>query len=85
VNEALQAHIDQLTLQLDQANERDRENRRIIAGLVQRVPEIESPGSSPEPRESPQTSSDKQSGGTASEEEGEAEKRSWWRRVFLGE
>jgi hypothetical protein len=84
VNEALQAHIDQLTLQLDQANERDRENRRIIAGLVQRVPEIESPGSSPEPRESPQTSSDKQSGGTASEE-GEAEKRSWWRRVFLGE
>jgi hypothetical protein len=43
--EALMAAKDEtiliLTEQLGRAEERDRENRRIIAGLVQRVPELE--------------------------------------------
>jgi hypothetical protein len=39
--DALEDEVAHLRRQLDQANERDRENRRIIAGLVQRVPELE--------------------------------------------
>ena len=47
--EALRDQIRDLREQLGQANERDRENRRIIAALTQRIPEIEAP-TSPEPR-----------------------------------
>ena len=54
--------IDFVERQLEQANERDRENRRIIAGVVQRVPELEAV---PEPRGTPETSSkDSAWGGT---------------------
>ncbi len=55
----MQAHLDslgeQLTYsryQLDQEREANRENRRIIAGLVQRVPEL---GPAHEPRDVPET------------------------------
>jgi hypothetical protein len=41
--------IAALREQLEQANERDRENRRIIAGLTARVPEIEPPRPPPDP------------------------------------
>ncbi len=41
--EALRDQIRDLREQLGQANERDRENRRIIAALTQRIPEIEAP------------------------------------------
>jgi hypothetical protein len=40
--------------QLEQANERDRENRRIDVGLAQHVPELEAV---PELRDIPETSS----------------------------
>jgi hypothetical protein len=43
--------IEVLRDQLREEREANRENRRIIAGLVQRVPELEA---APEPRESPQ-------------------------------
>src|SRR5215204_1745232 len=46
--------IAALREQLEQANERDRENRRIIAALTSRIPAIEAPAS-PEERESPET------------------------------
>src|SRR5215212_10861271 len=42
--------IAALREQLEQANERDRENRRIIAGLVERIPAIEASGA-PDERE----------------------------------
>jgi Helix-turn-helix domain len=48
--EALRDQIRDLREQLGQANERDRENRRIIAALTARIPAIEAPV---EPRESP--------------------------------
>jgi len=80
----MQAHLDTLEEQLaylrDQLNqerEANRENRRIIAGLVQRVPELEVPS---EPREAPET--------VAREADGveppldHQEERSWWRRFF---
>jgi hypothetical protein len=57
---------DQLTFlrdQLDQERDANRENRRIIAGLVQRVPELEDPT---EPREAPETVSEGTEGGCIS-------------------
>jgi excisionase family DNA binding protein len=44
--------IATLREQLEQANERDRENRRIIAALTSRIPAIEAPAS-PEATEQP--------------------------------
>jgi predicted ArsR family transcriptional regulator len=82
----MQAHLDslgeQLTYvrdQLDQEREANRENRRIIAGLVQRVPELEAP------RNGYETAAE-DAGGVErpfTEEAQEApERRSWWRRMF---
>jgi hypothetical protein len=47
--EALRNQIRDLREQLGQANERDRENRRIIAALTSRIPAIEAPQEAPEP------------------------------------
>jgi hypothetical protein len=43
----MRARIESLERQLEQANERDRENRRIIAALTSRIPEIEAPREAP--------------------------------------
>lgn len=53
----MQARIDSLGWQLEQANDRDREIRRIIAALTQRIPELpgaQTPSSQPEPQEAPE-------------------------------
>jgi hypothetical protein len=50
--EALRDQIRDLRGQLEQANERDRENRRIIAALTSRIPAIEA-AASPEPPGAP--------------------------------
>src|SRR3954451_11818335 len=42
----MHSRIESLERQLDRAEDRDRENRRIIAALTQRIPELEP---SPEP------------------------------------
>jgi hypothetical protein len=88
----MQAHLDslgeQLTYirdQLDQEREANRENRRIIAGLVQRVPEL---GPAYGPQDAPQTSAEDAGGAeprpaTDDAQEG-SERRSWWRRWFGG-
>src|SRR3954447_9853770 len=73
--DTLESEITHLRRQLEQANERDRENRRIIAALTQRIPELEPAREAPsEPRESPTTPSEEQGNG----EPPEQEKRSWW-------
>jgi hypothetical protein len=73
--------IAALREQLEQANERDRENRRIIAALTSRIPAIEAPetveeapeGAEPHPgTEEPQ------------EDVPRPQERSWWRRMFGG-
>jgi hypothetical protein len=72
--------IQTLYEQLEQANERDRENRRIIAGLVQRVPELEAV---PEARHTPETASESMGNGDVPEDqERPQERRSWWRQFF---
>jgi len=87
----MQARIDSLERQLEQANERDRENRRIIAALTSRIPELEAPSSS-QPRESPEMASDEQqgrgpvpnAGGTqeGTERPQGHDRVPWWRRMF---
>jgi hypothetical protein len=59
----MQSRIDSLERQLAQANERDRENRRIIAALTQRIPELPSPAQeevSAEPRGAHESSATEQ-------------------------
>jgi len=81
----MQAQIDSLERQLEQANERDRENRRIIAALTSRIPELPA-ASSTEPRESPEMADDEQQGRGPTPDAGGpqvgTERRSWWREFF---
>jgi anti-sigma-K factor RskA len=86
----LRTHVADLREQLEQAHERDRENRRIIAALTQRMPELEAPGQ--EPPESP-TEATEQPGrvgpcrppsATVEGPQGSSERVSWWRRLFGG-
>jgi hypothetical protein len=81
----MQDRIDSLERQLEEAAERDRENRRIIVALTSRIPAIEAPQ---EARESPQTVDE---GPERAEprpdapgaQEG-AQRRPWWRRIIGG-
>jgi len=50
--EELRDRVHFLEGQLEQANERDRENRRIVAALTSRIPELEAPQ---EQRDAPET------------------------------
>jgi DNA-binding Lrp family transcriptional regulator len=80
----MQARIDSLERQLEQANERDRENRRIIAALTSRIPAIEAP---PEARGSPETfrkEAERAEARPATEGTPEGTQRPWWRRWLEG-
>jgi hypothetical protein len=81
----MQARIDSLERQLEQAHERDRENRRIIAALTSRIPAIEAPS---EQRESPEETStdaeDRAEPYPAAGGDQQGAQRPWWRRVFGG-
>jgi hypothetical protein len=93
--ETLERQNEFLQRQLEAEREANRENRRLLAAALERIPEIEAPR---EPRESPQTGTESRSSTapppeqqkpTSREEapltEEEPEGRSWWRRVFIGE
>ena len=82
--ERMASEIDHLREQLKEEREANRENRRIIAGLVQRVPELEpAKDSFSEPQESPAMSSWEADKGTASPEQQEpTQRRSFWRQFF---
>src|SRR5215212_7776658 len=78
---ALEERIASLERQLEQATERDRENRRLLAAALERIPpQLEAPS---EPRESPVTAT-----GEEAEQQPrgvqEGAQRPWWRRVFGG-
>ena len=70
----IQARVQLLEQELERAHERDRENRRIIAALTQRIPELEAPS---EPSEPPETAT-----ADTGEAEPQPERVSWWRRLF---
>ncbi len=87
--DVLQEQVTYLREQLDQEREANRENRRIIAGLVQRVPELEPARESSEDR-GPDVSAPAEGQGANVSPEGsqagqEAEKQqSWLKRFFFG-
>jgi hypothetical protein len=80
----MQGRIESLERQLEQANERDRENRRIIAALTSRIPAIEAPS---DERESPETvegepeRAEPRSAAAGVQES--TQRRPWWRRWFV--
>jgi hypothetical protein len=80
--------VEELRDRVRSLEEANRENRRIIAGLIQRVPELE-PASQDEPQESRQEPAEEQErvpGGQDSSEtragRQEPTQRPWWRRWF---
>ena len=90
-----QAHLDSLEAQVEYLKQiidtRDRElseMRRLLAGALERIPELQAPPDTySEPRESPEMASNLQPG-VDSQGEGAGretgESRPWWRRWFGG-
>jgi excisionase family DNA binding protein len=76
----LREQVAYLRQQLEQANERDREHRRLLAAALERMPpQIEGP------RESPLSSEDTSEGvegRSLSEGPETGTQRPWWRRIF---
>ncbi len=80
----LRDSVRDLRERLDRAEEANRENRRIIAGLVQRIPELEA---SPEPRDEPETVAETSEGASPrSNAVGPqtSARRPWWLRWLGG-
>ena len=65
--------------QLEAERGASAELRRIVAGLVQRIPELEAPR---EPRDAPETVVGKAEGHEGPFTEEPRPERSWWRRWF---
>ena len=78
----LRDRVGFLERQLDTEQAASAELRRIVAGLVQRVPELEPPR---EPRESPETTAPEGPEGVEEVPSPQEEKSiSWWRRKIFG-
>ncbi len=73
--EEMRARIEDLRDQLEAERAANRENRRIIAGLIERVPAIEAP-------QNDQGDAQRPSDGSVGMEREKPEGRSWWRRLF---
>jgi hypothetical protein len=83
LHDQMQDQIDYLRRQLEVWQEEARRKDHIIAALAERIPAIEAPSEEPpEPRDGRVTASDGLSKGTGRDERGEAEKPSWWKRLF---
>jgi hypothetical protein len=77
--EVTERYIARLERQLEEADARDRENRRIIALLTSRIPAIEAPSVA---EESPQSTEPRPGTPTPTEASGgtqETTERPWWR------
>jgi hypothetical protein len=85
--EVLQDQVAYLREQLDIRTEELREHRRLLAGLIERVPELEAPrepGGASKPSDhsemvEPESAEPRSS--TGAPQEG-SERRSWWRKLF---
>jgi hypothetical protein len=84
--ESLQDQVEYLREHLDREREANRENRRLLAAALERIPpQLEAP---PEPPGAPETAAGEPEGppeprgGTEGPEEGS--ERPWWRRMFSG-
>jgi hypothetical protein len=82
---SLEDQVAYLRGQLDQERTASAELRRIVAGLTQRIPEIEAAPTQakPEPRESPASAGPTRTPTDAGDgQETAAQRRPWWQRVF---
>ncbi len=68
--------------QLAAEREANRENRRIIAGLIERIPELEAPRETPHARETAAGEPEGPESRPAPGGTQEATRRPWWRRIF---
>jgi hypothetical protein len=82
--EVLRAQVEDLQSRLDRETEANRENRRIIAGLIERVPELESPAAPEEPRESPESAEPSSTPPRPRQAPETGAQRPWWRRILRG-
>ena len=82
--EVLSSQVEMLRAELDEAHAANRENRRIIADLIERIPPaIEPPREAPGPPET--DAEDEDSSQPRSDAGGpreDAQPRSWWSRMF---
>jgi hypothetical protein len=74
----LTAQLEVTQRNLEEERAANRENRRLLAAALERIPAIEAPD---EPG-ADLTASEEASSGTGRVEEGESERASWWRRFF---
>jgi len=74
--------VTYLREQLEAERQAHAEARRIIAGLVERIPAIEAPRENPP--ESPESPAPTHTPNEAPEEAQEGVQRPWWRRMFGG-
>jgi hypothetical protein len=87
--EVLQDQVAYLREQLDIRTEELREHRRLLAGLIERVPELEAPrepGGASKPSDHSEMAEPERAeprSSTGAPQEG-SERRSWWRRIFEG-
>jgi hypothetical protein len=85
--ESLQDQVEYLREQLDREREANRENRRLLAAALERIPpQLEAP---PEPPGAPETAAGEPEGPEPRPSTGEAQepvekRRSWWKRVVRG-
>jgi excisionase family DNA binding protein len=78
---SLEEQVEYLRRQLERRDEELREHRRLLAGLIERVPEL--PPATTEARESPESSGPTPTPTEASApQETPAQRRPWWRRIF---
>ena len=83
VVELLEDQVQYLRIQLDAEREANRENRRLLAAALERIPELEPARESPPgPREEPETASPETEGVETPIAAEEKPVSSWWRRLF---
>ena len=79
--EELRSHNAYLREQLDKEREANRENRRLLAAALERIPALEE--APPEPRDAPTPAAEERGGGEVPQDDrGDSRAPSWWRRMF---
>jgi hypothetical protein len=82
--EALRSQVDDLREQVRAEREANRENRRLLAAALERMPMLE-PHEAHEPSDSgSRADAEDSSGGNLPDEPESAAQRPWWRRIFGG-
>lgn len=80
--QSLEEQLAYLRDQLDQERAANRENRRLLAAALERIPEIEAPDASPKPQNQPESAEPQPDKGNVSGEPESGAQRPWWRRVL---